>query len=160
LTSALLTAVVLDIPDEAAMCELGRQMARALAELQGCSIHLHGELGSGKTTLTRSILRALGVTDRIKSPTYTLVEPYELENRMAYHLDLYRLADPQELEFLGIRDYLTAQSILFVEWPERGAGELPAADVHVRIEYAGIGRRVTIEPGDGGRNQWIGLLTG
>jgi tRNA threonylcarbamoyladenosine biosynthesis protein TsaE len=160
LTATLHAAGVLDIPDEAAMSELGRQMAAALAGTEGCSIHLHGELGSGKTTLTRGILRALGVTDRIKSPTYTLIEPYELGNRMAYHLDLYRLADPQELEFLGIRDFLTAESILFVEWPEKGVGVSPEADVHVRIDYAGIGRRVTIEPGGGGRNQWVGSLTG
>jgi tRNA threonylcarbamoyladenosine biosynthesis protein TsaE len=144
-----------DVPDEASMLELGQQIARALARSEGCIIYLHGELGAGKTTLTRSILQALGVPGRVKSPTYTLVEPYELGDRTAYHFDLYRLVDPEELEFLGIRDYLSANAFLFVEWPERGEGVLPAADVHIRIDYEGAGRKVLIEPGEGGRNQWI-----
>ncbi len=144
-----------DVPDEASMLKLGQQIAKALADSNGCIIHLHGELGAGKTTLTRSVLQTLGVTGRVKSPTYTLVEPYEYGDRTAYHFDLYRLGDPEELEFLGIRDYLSVNAILFVEWPERGKGILPAADVHIRIHYAGSGRRVLIEPGEGGRNQWI-----
>jgi tRNA threonylcarbamoyladenosine biosynthesis protein TsaE len=148
-----------DVPDEAAMLELGQKIAETLADSNGCMIHLHGELGAGKTTLVRSILQALGVTGRVKSPTYTLVEPYELGNRAAYHFDLYRLSDPEELEFLGFRDYLSANAFLFVEWPERGEGVLPPADVHIRIQYAGSGRKVLIEPGDGGRSQWIYSLS-
>lgn len=155
--------VEFSVPDEASMLDLGQQIARVLTDSTGCIIHLHGELGAGKTTLTRSILQALGVAGRVKSPTYTLVEPYELGNsenggRTAYHFDLYRLGDPEELEFLGIRDYLSANALLFVEWPERGEGVLPEADVHIRIHYAGSGRRVLVEPGKGGRNQWIRSL--
>ena len=157
--ATLETPLEFDVPDEASMLKLGQQIAKALADNDGSMIYLHGELGAGKTTLTRSILQALGVSGRVKSPTYTLVEPYELGEKTAYHFDLYRLADPEELEFLGIRDYLSAKTIIFVEWPERGKGVLPGADVHVRIHYAGSGRRVLIEPGEGGRNQWLQLLT-
>jgi tRNA threonylcarbamoyladenosine biosynthesis protein TsaE len=149
-----------DVPDEASMLSLGKRIAKALADVNGCMIHFHGELGAGKTTLIRSILQTLGVVGRVKSPTYTLVEPYEIGDRTAYHFDLYRLADPEELEFLGLRDYLSANAFLFVEWPERGEGILPAADAHIRIDYAGSGRRVCIEPGEGGRNQWLQLLSG
>jgi tRNA threonylcarbamoyladenosine biosynthesis protein TsaE len=148
----------IDVPDEASMLKLGQQIARALDAADGCMIHLHGELGAGKTTLTRSILQALGVTGRVKSPTYTLVEPYELGDRTAYHFDLYRLADPEELEFLGFRDYLSTNAVLFVEWPERGEGVLPEADVHIRIQYAGSGRKVMVGPGKGVRNQWTHSL--
>ena len=144
-----------DVPDEASMLELGQKIARAVVSTDGCLIYFHGELGAGKTTIVRSILQTLGVTGRIKSPTYTLVEPYVFGDRTAYHFDLYRLTDPEELEFMGFRDYLTADAIFFVEWPDRGLGILPAADVHVRIRYAGSGRRVIIEPGEGGRSQWI-----
>lgn len=149
-----------DVPDEASMFNLGQQIAKALADVDGCMIHFHGELGAGKTTLIRSILETLGVIGRVKSPTYTLVESYELGDRMAYHFDLYRLGDPEELEFLGLRDYLSANAFLFVEWPERGKGILPAADVHIRIDYAGTGRQVCIEPGEGAHNQWLQLLSG
>lgn len=146
------------------MQKLGQQIANALSATPavGAIIYLHGELGAGKTTLTRAILQGLGVTGRIKSPTYTLVEPYELPGdsvRMAYHFDLYRLADPEELEFLGIRDYFSPEAVLLVEWPERGEGVLPAADVHIRINYpepgAGSGRDVVIEPVAAGRSQWL-----
>ncbi|WP_455198927.1 tRNA (adenosine(37)-N6)-threonylcarbamoyltransferase complex ATPase subunit type 1 TsaE [Kaarinaea lacus] len=145
----------LDIPDEPAMQELGGKIAACLSRVTSNVIYLYGELGAGKTTLVRSILQAMGVSGRIKSPTYTLVEPYDLGNRTAYHFDLYRLADPQELEFLGIRDYLSGHALLLVEWPERGEGVLPPADVNIRIRYRDPGRQVTIEPGAGDNHQWV-----
>jgi tRNA threonylcarbamoyladenosine biosynthesis protein TsaE len=150
----------LSIPDESSMIQLGQRIAARLSDVSGNVIYLYGELGAGKTTLVRSILHALGITGRVKSPTYTLVEPYELDGKSAYHFDLYRLADPEELEFLGIRDYLSGNAFLLVEWPERGEGVLPPADVTIRINYSGSGRQVSIEPGEGDRNQWINSLSG
>lgn len=150
----------LTIPNEPAMQSLGKRIAQALATAPnpGCIIYLHGDLGAGKTTLTRAILKNLGVTGRIKSPTYTLVEPYEFpDQRMAYHFDLYRLADPEELEFLGVRDYFAPDALVLVEWPERGEGVLAAADVHIEIEYlaASEGRTVNIRATETGRAQWL-----
>ena len=120
---------------EAETMALGAALAHA--GLSRGTVYLTGELGTGKTTLVRGFLRASGVTGTIRSPTFTLVEEYRIGAMTVGHYDLYRLSEPEELEFLGLRDHLAADSLCFFEWPERGAGVLPAPDVEIRFEYAG-----------------------
>ncbi len=103
-------------------------------------IFLEGDLGAGKTTLTRGFLRGLGHEGAVKSPTYTLIEPYRIGRHQVYHLDLYRVADPGELEYLGLREMLEEDAVLLIEWAERGAGWLPQADLRIRINHAADGR--------------------
>ena len=110
----------------------------------GTIIYLSGELGSGKTTLVRGFVQSLGHQGPVKSPSYTLIEPYELSGLTIYHFDLYRLSNPDELEFLGARDYFTGQGICLVEWPERAAGRLPRADITATLCYAHTGRDVEL----------------
>ena len=107
-------------------------------------IFLEGDLGAGKTTLTRGFLRGLGHRGAVKSPTYTLVEPYEIGGRKVYHLDLYRVADPGELEYLGLREMLSEDAVLLIEWAERGEGWLPPPDLRVLIRHRGKGREIEL----------------
>jgi tRNA threonylcarbamoyladenosine biosynthesis protein TsaE len=124
---------------------------QAGAALAGCAqleflrqIHLQGDLGSGKTTLVRGLLHALGHRGSVRSPTYTLLEPYAFSDRTVLHFDLYRIADPEELEYLGAREQSDARTLWLVEWPERGQGWLPPPDLIVTLRHEGEGRRLIL----------------
>ncbi|MCO1332958.1 tRNA (adenosine(37)-N6)-threonylcarbamoyltransferase complex ATPase subunit type 1 TsaE [Microbulbifer sp. OS29] len=141
------TELTLYLADETATVSCGACLGQAClaAGLQeGLTLYLHGQLGAGKTTFCRGVLRAFGYEGAVKSPTYTLVEPYELGLQRVYHFDLYRLGDPEELEFMGVRDYFSTQSLSMVEWPERGEGILPPPDLQIELEVPDSGRRLRL----------------
>jgi tRNA threonylcarbamoyladenosine biosynthesis protein TsaE len=138
MTAAPLTLLA---TDEATMESLGARLG-AVCE-PGLVVFLQGDLGMGKTTFSRGVIRAMGHQGVVKSPTYTLVESYELSDLQVFHFDLYRLANPEELEFMGIRDYFGDFSVSLVEWPERGLGALPLPDLVINIMWADSGRRLT-----------------
>ena len=110
-----------------------------------CLLFLYGDLGAGKTTLVRGFLRAAGYTGVVKSPTYTLVEEYTVGARKLFHFDLYRVVDPEELEWIGIRDYLEQDCVCFIEWPDKGKGFLPEPDSVITLTPQGEGRLLTME---------------
>lgn len=125
------------------MGELGATFSTQLRG--GDIVYFQGDLGAGKTTLVRGILIAMGHSGAVTSPTYTLVEPYSFEGLTVFHLDLYRLNSANDLEMMGIREMVGADSICLVEWPDRGDGVLPRADVLIQIEYSDQGREVVFE---------------
>lgn len=147
------------LEDEAATIKFGQDLARATyadeletniqalegigRETIGAMIHLNGELGEGKTTLTRGIMRGYGYTGAVKSPTYTLVEPYEFEKCHIYHFDLYRLAAPREIEYLGAEDYFESTNICIIEWANRGKSIIPEADILIELKSKGTGRHLS-----------------
>lgn len=130
------------LPDEAATLALAGRFFQALPS--GGLVVLRGNLGAGKTAFVRGCLRAAGYQGAVKSPTFTLVEEYSLKGRAIYHFDLYRLVDPEELEWMGIRDYLRPDALCFVEWPEKGEGVLPLADLEVSIAIDGTARNAEL----------------
>jgi len=150
--------VTLFAADEEAMYALGARLA-AVSEGRGV-IYLHGDLGAGKTTLSRGIIRGLGHAGAVKSPTFTLVEPYELGEKRIFHFDLYRLSDPEELEFLGIRDYFADDALCLVEWPQRGCGILPRADLDITISSQDGGRSLRLLSQGARGNAWCATLAG
>ncbi len=131
------------IADDRAMRDFGARLAAA-SPAEGV-LYLIGELGAGKTTLVRGFLQGLGHQGAVKSPTYTLVEQYQVAQRNIHHLDLYRLADPEELEFLGLRDWLQEKALLLIEWPQMAQGVVPRADLVVNIDYDGPARVIHLE---------------
>jgi tRNA threonylcarbamoyladenosine biosynthesis protein TsaE len=148
--------MLLYLEGEEAQEAFGRRIA---AHLRPPSVvFLEGDLGVGKTTLVRGILRGLGHHGSVRSPTYTLIEPYEVRGFRIYHLDLYRLGDPEELEYLGLRDFLDQGSVLLVEWPERGDGSLPPPDLIIRMAHSAPGRRLELIPGGGEGDRLVAEL--
>lgn len=142
MTDSLDIARQWDLPDEAATHTLAARMSGVLDG--GLVFYLHGPLGAGKTSFARALLTSLGVGERVKSPTYSLIEGYNAQGRPAWHLDLYRIADPAELEWLGLDALSDPAAIVLVEWPERGTGALPPADLECQLTYAGDGRHAKV----------------
>ena len=144
--------LTMTLADEEATVNAGQSLGAAAKG--GAIIYLEGQLGAGKTTFCRGVLRAFGHRGPVKSPTYTLVEPYTLGDGAVFHFDLYRLGDPEELEYMGIRDYFEPAAICLIEWPERGRGVLPSPDIRVSIGQQGAGRRLELR-GESGRGRAI-----
>jgi tRNA threonylcarbamoyladenosine biosynthesis protein TsaE len=133
--------ITLQLDDEAATLACGGRFAGIL--VSGLIVYLHGDLGAGKTTFVRGVLHGLGHVGKVKSPTYTLVEPYIISSYNVYHFDLYRFMDEEEWDAAGFRDYFNPQSICMIEWPEKAAHVLPEPDIHVHLSHFQNGRKIT-----------------
>jgi len=148
--------LILFLADEEAMVAFGQRIAQVTA---GAGlIFLEGDLGAGKTTLSRGIIRGLGHTGAVKSPTFTLVEPYEIGAVRAFHFDLYRLVDPEELEYMGIRDYFDEDALCLIEWPDKGTGFLPKPDLTITITPHEHGRQLKLLPQSTRAESWCAAL--
>ena len=141
----MIKELIKSLDSEEDTVELGIILARSLNG-RG-RIYLRGDLGAGKTTLCRGIIRAMGHVGAVKSPTFTLVEPYSLTGGQVYHFDLYRLNDPDELEYIGVDDYFTSDALCLVEWPERAASTLPPGDLDIRLLIEGRKRTAILGAG-------------
>lgn len=159
-------SLTIDLPDEAATERLARRLAPLLCGSHpvqtgrgaGGRVHLRGDLGAGKTTLVRALLRAAGVTGRIKSPSYALLESYNVSSLYFYHLDFYRFSDSQEWLDAGFRDILHPDNVVLIEWPERAGKLLPPPDLDIQLEYMGTGRQaVLVAHSEKGRT-WLTTL--
>lgn len=148
------------LPDEKATISVGTALANIVKKelKKGIVTYLNGGLGAGKTTLSRGFVQAMGHKGNVKSPTYTLVEPYELGEWQVFHFDLYRLSDPEELEFMGIREYFTANSCCLVEWPKKGEGVLASADFTINLSYVGEQRSIELVAVSNKGEQVLALL--
>ncbi len=139
--------------DEAQLQSVARALAATIGD--GAIVHLSGDLGAGKTTFARAMAQALGVGERVKSPTYSLVESYATAAHAIHHLDLYRIGDPGELEWLGLADLTAAGTVMLIEWPQRGGDALPAADLLVHLAHAGALRELSLHAGTSRGSAWL-----
>lgn len=148
------------LPDEAATLSLGARLAACLPEdaRPAAVVYLEGDLGAGKTTLVRGLLRKLGAGGAVKSPTYTLVEPYVISGLNLYHFDFYRFKAPEEFLDAGLDEYFSSDGLCLVEWPERAQPYLPSADLRIRLALDGGGRRAGIEAVSARGRQWLSAL--
>ncbi len=148
-----MSEVSLFLPDERALGELARRLAARLAS--PALVCLGGDLGAGKTAFVRAFLRGLGFEGPVRSPTYTLVESYSLDGLTVHHLDLYRLCEPEELEFLGFRDLMADPALVFIEWAEKGEGWLGEPDLDLSLVPEAAGRRLVVTPFSPTGERWV-----
>jgi len=155
-------SIPINLADSGATEALGQALARALPPMGaaasaggGVVLYLRGELGAGKTTCVRALLRTLGVTGLVRSPTYTLVETYVLAGLTCIHVDLYRLQSLSEIDELGLRDLVGPGALLLVEWPEKGGAALPAADLEIGLSYVGEARQATLTAATALGGKWL-----
>jgi tRNA threonylcarbamoyladenosine biosynthesis protein TsaE len=148
-----------NLEGERKMQDFGAQLATAIGKIDAPLLMLlNGDLGAGKTTISRGLLQGLGHQGAVKSPTYTLVEPYELDIGVVYHFDLYRLIDSEELEHIGFSDYLSEAKLCIIEWPENGGSYIPQPDISIDISVYQSGRRLTLNSATESGNRCINLL--
>jgi tRNA threonylcarbamoyladenosine biosynthesis protein TsaE len=147
---------IFHLADEAATLALAALFAPHLRN--GAVVYLQGDLGAGKTTFSRGLLQAMGHQGNVKSPTYTLVEPYSIGEQQVFHFDLYRLRDPEELEFMGIRDYFTNGNLCLIEWPERGYGLLADADLQLQLQIYHNQRQLAVTANHTEAKLWMDAI--